>query len=150
MSKDPNFTETDLFSFEAGPAKLKKSRSKKAEGESPKPRRTKKSIPAPAPEPEEETAAPEGETKASSLWADKYWEFDITHPSAEIKDAMKSSMVEEGFTKREANRVFKGLTFKEKVFNTKRQAKEYLKTIPTTYAVKYKIGIEPSPQMISL
>ena len=44
MSKDPNFTETDLFSFEAGPAKLKKSRSKKAEGESPKPRRTKKSI----------------------------------------------------------------------------------------------------------
>ena len=31
MSKDPNFTETDLFSFEAGPAKLKKSRSKKAE-----------------------------------------------------------------------------------------------------------------------
>lgn len=27
MSKDPNFTETDLFSFEAGPAKLKKSRS---------------------------------------------------------------------------------------------------------------------------
>ena len=24
MSKDPNFTETDLFSFEAGPAKLKK------------------------------------------------------------------------------------------------------------------------------
>ena len=63
---------------------------------------------------------------------------------------MKSSMVEEGFTKREANRVFKGLTFKEKVFNTKRQAKEYLKTIPTTYAVKYKIGIEPSPQMISL
>ena len=36
MSKDPNFTETDLFSFEAGPAKLKKSRSKKAEGESPR------------------------------------------------------------------------------------------------------------------
>ena len=63
---------------------------------------------------------------------------------------MKSSMVEEGFTKRRSNRVFKGLTFKEKVFNTKRQAKEYLKTIPTTYAVKYKIGIEPSPQMISL
>ena len=111
MSKDPSFTETDLFSFEAGPAKLKKSRSKKAEGESPKPRRTKKSIPAPAPEPEEETAAPEGETKAYSLWADKYWEFDITHPSAEIKDAMKSSMVEEGFTKREANRVFNGLAF---------------------------------------
>ena len=80
MSKDPSFTETDLFSFEAGPAKPKKSRSKKAEGESPKPRRTKKSIPAPAPEPKEETAAPEGETKASSLWADKYWEFDITHP----------------------------------------------------------------------
>ena len=59
-------------------------------------------------------------------------------------------MVEEGFTKREANRVFKGLFFKEKVCQTKQQAMEYLETVPTSYAVKYKIGIEPSPKMVSL
>lgn len=36
------------------------------------------------------------------------------------------------------------------MFNTKVQAVEFLKSLPTTYAVKHKIGIEPSPQMISL
>ena len=42
-------------------------------------------------------------------------------------------MVAEGFTKREANHIFKGLVFKEKIFNTKNQALAYLKTVPTTW-----------------
>lgn len=83
-------------------------------------------------------------------WREKLWEFDITHPSQDIKDTMKEVLVAEGFMKREANRVFKGLFFKEKIFNTKNQALEFLESIPTSYAVKYKIGIEPSPKMISL
>lgn len=83
-------------------------------------------------------------------WREKLWEFDITHPSQDIKDRMKEALVAEGFMKREANRVFKGLFFKEKIFNTKNQALEFLESIPTSYAVKYKIGIEPSPKMISL
>ena len=87
---------------------------------------------------------------AAELWQSKYLEFDITHPSQEIKDTMKEEMLEEGFTKREANRVFKGLFFKEKVCQTRQQAEEYLETVPTSYAVKYKIGIEPSQKMVSL
>lgn len=83
-------------------------------------------------------------------WREKIWEFDITHPSQDIKDTMKEALVAEGFMKREANRVFKGLFFKEKIFNTKNQALEFLESIPTSYAVKYKIGIEPSPKMIAL
>lgn len=63
---------------------------------------------------------------------------------------MKEDMLKEGFGKREANKVFKGLFFKEKVCNTRTQALEYLKSIPTSYAVKYKIGITPSPKMVSL
>ena len=42
-------------------------------------------------------------------------------------------MVAEGFTKREANHIFRGLVFKEKIFNTKNQALAYLKTVPTTW-----------------
>lgn len=87
---------------------------------------------------------------AAELWCVKYWGFEITHPSQEIKDTMKEEMVAEGFTKREANRVFKGLFFKEKVCQTKRQAEEYLETLPTSYAIKYKIGIPPSPKMVSM
>lgn len=83
-------------------------------------------------------------------WREKLWEFDITHPSQEIKDTMKEALLTEGFMKREANQVFKGLFFKEKIFNTKNQALEYLESVPTSYAVKYKIGIEPSPKMIAL
>lgn len=83
-------------------------------------------------------------------WREKIWEFDITHPSQDIKDTMKEALVAEGFMKREANRVFKGLFFKEKIFNTKNQALEFLESIPTSYAVKYKIGIDPSPKMIAL
>ena len=83
-------------------------------------------------------------------WREKFWEFDITHPSQDIKDTMKEALLVEGFMKREANKVFKGLFFKEKVFNTKNQALEYLESVPTSYAVKYKIGIEPSPKMIAL
>ncbi len=83
-------------------------------------------------------------------WREKFWEFDITHPSQDIKDTMKEALLAEGFMKREANKVFKGLFFKEKIFNTKNQALEYLESVPTSYAVKYKIGIEPSPKMIAL
>ena len=83
-------------------------------------------------------------------WREKFWEFDITHPSQDIKDTMKEALLTEGFMKREANKVFKGLFFKEKIFNTKNQALEYLESVPTSYAVKYKIGIEPSPKMVSL
>lgn len=83
-------------------------------------------------------------------WREKVWEFDITHPSQDIKDTMKEALMAEGFMKREANKVFKGLFFKEKIFNTKNQALEYLESVPTSYAVKYKIGIEPSPKMIAL
>lgn len=83
-------------------------------------------------------------------WREKFWEFDITHPSQDIKDTMKEALLVEGFMKREANKVFKGLFFKEKIFNTKNQALEYLESVPTSYAVKYKIGIEPSPKMVSL
>lgn len=83
-------------------------------------------------------------------WREKFWEFDITHPSQDIKDTMKEALLVEGFMKREANKVFKGLFFKEKIFNTKNQALEYLESVPTSYAVKYKIGIEPSPKMIAL
>lgn len=82
-------------------------------------------------------------------WREKFWEFDITHPSQDIKDTMKEALLADGFMKREANKVFKGLFFKEKIFNTKNQALEYLESVPTSYAVKYKIGIEPSPKMIA-
>lgn len=67
-----------------------------------------------------------------------------------MKDTMKEDMLKEGFGKREANKVFKGLFFKEKICNTRTQAMEYLKAVPTSYAIKYKIGIAPSPKMVSL
>lgn len=94
---------------------------------------------------EENVSEPE-----KSSWREKFWEFDITHPSQDIKDTMKEALLADGFMKREANKVFKGLFFKEKIFNTKNQALEYLESVPTSYAVKYKIGIEPSPKMVSL
>lgn len=110
--------------------------------------------------PKPKAAAKKGEEKEMSeggiaasgkgSWREKVWEFDITHPSQDIKDTMKEALVAEGFMKREANKVFKGLFFKEKIFNTKNQALEYLESVPTSYAVKYKIGIEPSPKMIAL
>ena len=128
MARKPKMVEEDLFSF--APEIIEK------------PKQSRKKSP------KKETVV-EAKT-AAELWRCKTWEFDITHPSQEIKDTMKESMVSEGFTKREANRVFKGLFFKEKVCQTKRQAEEYLATVPTSYAVKYKIGIEPSQKMISL
>lgn len=91
-----------------------------------------------------------GSEPEKGSWREKFWEFDITHPSQDIKDTMKEALLVEGFMKREANKVFKGLFFKEKIFNTKNQALEYLESVPTSYAVKYKIGIEPSPKMVSL
>lgn len=104
----------------------------------------KKKIPKTAPSlrPAEEAAA--------HAWKEKIWEFDLTKPSQWMKDTMKEDMLKEGFGKREANKVFKGLFFKEKICNTRTQAMEYLKAVPTSYAVKYKIGIAPSPKMVSL
>lgn len=123
-----------------------------------KPARVKKASPMAAPQPKaaakkrEEKEMSEGGNSASGKgsWREKVWEFDITHPSQDIKDTMKEALVAEGFMKREANKVFTGLFFKEKIFNTKNQALEYLESVPTSYAVKYKIGIEPSPKMIAL
>lgn len=99
---------------------------------------------------EKEMSEPGNAASGKGSWQEKIWEFDITHPSQDIKDTMKEALVAEGFMKREANKVFKGLFFKEKIFNTKNQALEYLESVPTSYAVKYKIGIEPSPKMIAL
>ena len=125
-----------------------------------KPARGKKASPkasaaSPKAAPKPKAAAKKGEEKEMSEPGNAAsgkgsWEFDITHPSQDIKDTMKEALVAEGFMKREANKVFKGLFFKEKIFNTKNQALEYLESVPTSYAVKYKIGIEPSPKMIAL
>ena len=177
--EDPNYEQTDIFAFMKGRSegKRKKVRTKKAalaagqkRGKSAreeaslfgeemtaekKPARAKKaSAQKAAPSAKAVPQPKEVEGKVSEpqrgSWREKLWEFDITHPSQDIKDRMKEALVAEGFMKREANRVFKGLFFKEKIFNTKNQALEFLESIPTSYAVKYKIGIEPSPKMISL
>lgn len=178
--EDPNYEQTDIFAFmmEKPAGKKPKARAKKAApssekkrakaavseeaslfgekmAEEKKPARGKKVSPkkaAPfakaAPQPK---AAEENVNElAKRSWREKFWEFDITHPSQDIKDTMKEALLTEGFMKREANKVFKGLFFKEKIFNTKNQALEYLESVPTSYAVKYKIGIEPSPKMLSL
>lgn len=178
--EDPNYEQTDIFAFmtEKPAGKKPKARTKKAApsaekkrakaavseeaslfgekmAEEKKPARGKKVSPkkaapfakaAPQPKAAEENV----NEPAKRSWREKFWEFDITHPSQDIKDTMKEALLTEGFMKREANKVFKGLFFKEKIFNTKNQALEYLESVPTSYAVKYKIGIEPSPKMLSL
>lgn len=178
--EDPNYEQTDIFAFmmEKPAGKNPKARAKKAApssekkrakaavseeaslfgekmAEEKKPARGKKVSPkkaapfakaAPQPKAAEENV----NEPAKRSWREKFWEFDITHPSQDIKDTMKEALLTEGFMKREANKVFKGLFFKEKIFNTKNQALEYLESVPTSYAVKYKIGIEPSPKMRSL
>lgn len=178
--EDPNYEQTDIFAFmmEKPAGKKPKARAKKAApssekkrakaavseeaslfgekmAEEKKPARGKKVFPkkaapfakaAPQPKAAEENV----NEPAKRSWREKFWEFDITHPSQDIKDTMKEALLTEGFMKREANKVFKGLFFKEKIFNTKNQALEYLESVPTSYAVKYKIGIEPSPKMCSL
>lgn len=178
--EDPNYEQTDIFAFmtEKPEGKKPKVRTPKASlpaakkrvkaavseeaslfgekmAEEKKPARGKKVSPkkaapfakaAPQPKAAEENV---NET-AKRSWREKFWEFDITHPSQDIKDTMKEALLADGFMKREANKVFKGLFFKEKIFNTKNQALEYLESVPTSYAVKYKIGIEPSPKMIAL
>lgn len=177
--EDPNYEQTDIFAFmmEKPAGKKQRVRTKKAAlsseqkrakaaiseeaslfgekmTEEKKPARGKKVSPkkaapfakaAPKKAAEENVSEPE-----KGSWQEKFWEFDITHPSQDIKDTMKEALLAEGFMKREANKVFKGLFFKEKIFNTKNQALEYLESVPTSYAVKYKIGIEPSPKMLSL
>lgn len=178
--EDPNYEQTDIFAFmmEKPAGKKPKARAKKAApssekkrakaavseeaslfgekmAEEKKPARGKKVSPkkaapfakaAPQPKAAEENV----NEPAKRSWREKFWEFDITHPSQDIKDTMKEALLTEGFMKREANKVFKGLFFKEKIFNTKNQALEYLESVPISYAVKYKIGIEPSPKMLSL
>ena len=178
--EDPNYEQTDIFAFmmEKPAGKKPRARTKKAApssekkrakaavseeaslfgakmAEEKKPARGKKVSPKKsasfakaAPQPKE--AEGKVSEPAKGRWREKFWEFDITHPSQDIKDTMKEALLTEGFMKREANKVFKGLFFKEKIFNTKNQALEYLESVPTSYAVKYKIGIEPSPKMLSL
>ncbi len=167
--EDPNYEQTDIFAFmmEKPAGKKPKARAKKAAvseeaslfgekmAEEKKPARGKKvSLKKAAPfakaAPQPKAAEENVNEPAKRSWREKFWEFDITHPSQDIKDTMKEALLTEGFMKREANKVFKGLFFKEKIFNTKNQALEYLESVPTSYAVKYKIGIEPSPKMLSL
>ena len=178
--EDPNYEQTDIFAFmtEKPEGKKPKARAKKASlpaakkrakaavaeeaslfgekmAEEKKPARGKKASPkASASTVKAETSPKAAEENVSEpekgSWREKFWEFDITHPSQDIKDTMKEALLADGFMKREANKVFKGLFFKEKIFNTKNQALEYLESVPTSYAVKYKIGIEPSPKMLSL
>ncbi len=178
--EDPNYEQTDIFAFmmEKPAGKKPKARTKKAAPsaekkrakaavseeaslfgekmtEEKKPARGKKVSPKKAAPfakaaPQSKAAEENVNEPAKRNWREKFWEFDITHPSQDIKDTMKEALLAEGFMKREANKVFKGLFFKEKIFNTKNQALEYLESVPTSYAVKYKIGIEPSPKMIAL
>lgn len=178
--EDPNYEQTDIFAFmmEKPAGKKPKARAKKAApssekkrakaavseeaslfgekmAEEKKPARGKKVSPKKAAPfakaaPQAKAAEENVNEPAKRNWREKFWEFDITHPSQDIKDTMKEALLADGFMKREANKVFKGLFFKEKIFNTKNQALEYLESVPTSYAVKYKIGIEPSPKMIAL
>lgn len=178
--EDPNYEQTDIFAFmmEKPAGKKPKARAKKAApfsekkrakaavseeaslfgekmAEEKKPARGKKVSPKKAAPfakaaPQSKAAEENVNEPAKRNWREKFWEFDITHPSQDIKDTMKEALLADGFMKREANKVFKGLFFKEKIFNTKNQALEYLESVPTSYAVKYKIGIEPSPKMIAL
>mgnify|MGYP007055658114 FL=1 len=178
--EDPNYEQTDIFAFmmEKPAGKKPKARAKKAApfsekkrakaavseeaslfgekmAEEKKPARGKKVSPKKAAPfakaaPQSKAAEENVNEPAKRNWREKFWEFDITHPSQDIKDTMKEALLADGFMKREANKVFKGLFFKEKIFNTKNQALEYLESVPTSYAVKYKIGIEPSPKMLSL
>lgn len=94
----------------------------------------------------------ETEKNEPSLLSKKefYLEFALTMRIQEIKDYIIKLYLDEGLKKREINKILKGLFFKEKIFNTKFQAMQYLTEIPHTYAVKYKIGIEPSPKIITL
>ena len=178
--EDPNYEQTDIFAFmtEKPEGKKPKARTKKAAPSSEKKRAKaavseeaslfgekmaeekkpargkkvspKKAVPFAKAAPQPKAAEENVNEPAKHSWREKFWEFDITHPSQDIKDTMKEALLTEGFMKREANKVFKGLFFKEKIFNTKNQALEYLESVPTSYAVKYKIGIEPSPKMLSL
>lgn len=178
--EDPNYEQTDIFAFmmEKPAGKKPKARTKKAAPSSEKKRAKaavseeaslfgekmaeekkpargkkvspKKAVPFAKAAPQPKAAEENVNEPAKRSWREKFWEFDITHPSQDIKDTMKEALLTEGFMKREANKVFKGLFFKEKIFNTKNQALEYLESVPTSYAVKYKIGIEPSPKMLSL
>ena len=168
--EDPNYEQTDIFAFmmEKPAGKKPKARTKKAAvseeaslfgekmAEEKKPARAKKASPKASASTVKAETSPKAAPKkaaeenvnepAKRSWREKFWEFDITHPSQDIKDTMKEALLADGFMKREANKVFKGLFFKEKIFNTKNQALEYLESVPTSYAVKYKIGIEPSPK----
>lgn len=173
--EDPNYEQTDIFAFMMEKPEGKKPKAslpaakkrvkvavseeaslfgekmaeekKSARGKKVSP---KKAAPFAKAAPQPKAAEENVNEPAKRSWREKFWEFDITHPSQDIKDTMKEALLTEGFMKREANKVFKGLFFKEKIFNTKNQALEYLESVPTSYAVKYKIGIEPSPKMISL
>ena len=146
MSQNPDFEETslfDLFPAEEKKTDKKEQKNEKTEDAAPKDGRGKESAvtavkaikPETAPG-KEEIPVPQLKdcpVSATPAWTEKFWEYDITKPSQWIRDDMKEHMVAEGFTKREANHIFRGLVFKEKIFNTKNQALAYLKTVPTTW-----------------
>lgn len=95
----------------------------------------------------------EKENKSNSKLLEQrelFLEFPLTMPSQSIKDKIIEMYMNEGLKKRAINKILKGLFFKEKIFNTKLQATQYLKEIDHTYAVKYKIGIEPSPKLVAI
>ena len=146
MSQNPDFEETslfDLFPAEEKKTDKKEQKNEKTEDAAPKDGRGKESAVTAVKAIKPETAPGKEEIPGSQLkdcpvsatpaWTEKFWEYDITKPSQWIRDDMKEHMVAEGFTKREANHIFRGLVFKEKIFNTKNQALAYLKTVPTTW-----------------
>ena len=120
--EDPNYEQTDIFAFMKGRSegKRKKVRTKKAalaagqkRGKSAreeaslfgeemtaekKPARAKKaSAQKAAPSAKAVPQPKEVEGKVSEpqrgSWREKLWEFDITHPSQDIKDRMKEALV---------------------------------------------------------
>lgn len=127
MSQNPDFEETslfDLFPEEEKKTDEKEQKNEKTENAAPKYGRGKESAvtavkaikPETAPG-KEEIPVPQLKdcpVSATPAWTEKFWEYDITKPSQWIRDDMKEHMVAEGFTKREANHIFRGLVFKEK------------------------------------
>ncbi len=127
MSQNPDFEETslfDLFPVEEKKTDKKEQKNEKTEDAAPKDGRGKESavtaVKAIKPETasgKEEIPVPQPQNRpvsATPAWTEKFWEYDITKPSQWIRDDMKEHMVAEGFTKREANHIFRGLVFKEK------------------------------------
>ena len=90
--------ETSLFgegmAAEKKPARVKKASPKASAASSkaaPKPKAAAKKGK------EKEMSEPGNAASGKGSWREKVWEFDITHPSQDIKDTMKEALVAEGF-----------------------------------------------------